>query len=130
MVEAADEELQCGNCRSEVDLATGVKITIKSEGQKQTGALCEECAEVECDDCGGMTSIRTLLEGDIQLLAKSPLIVCDRCEAEWEARDAVEIRHPNDPQYRKRICGDCFKEITVPPDYEVLRDFPIEADDE
>lgn len=121
-----DERLRCGNCRAEVDLATGVKVSIEREGEQLTGALCEDCAAIECRHCGGTTSIRTLLEGDFQLLSKSPLVECDRCEEEVSARHAVEIQHPNDPQYQKRICEDCFKEITVPQDYTVIRDFRVE----
>lgn len=122
MPNAVDGRLRCENCRSAVDLASGVKLSIEHGGEQRTWAFCEDCADIECRHCGGLTPVRTLVAKDLERKATGRQIECDRCGEGASAKNAVELRHPDDPEYQKRVCGDCFKGITVPPDYTVIRD--------
>lgn len=122
MSDAVDGRLRCEDCRSVVDLATGVKVSIERDGEQRTWVYCGDCADIECRHCGGLTPVRTLVAEDLERQATIPHVECDRCGEGAPAKNAVELRHPDDPEYQKRVCGECFQGITVPPDYTVIRD--------
>lgn len=123
MSNAVDGRRRCQHCRSVVDLASGVKLAIERDGEERTWAFCEDCADSECRHCGGLTPVRTLVATDIERKATGRHVACDRCGDGAPVKNAVELRHPDDPEYQKRVCGDCFRGITVPPEDTVVRDF-------
>lgn len=51
------------------------------------------------------------------------VVECSRCGGSTSVTDAAELRHKQDKQYRRRLCADCLKEVAVPSDYRVVRDF-------
>ena len=112
---------ECRDCGTTVTV--GVEVTVQAERKRATIVLCEECAELTCASCGSHVELASVLDKSHRRASSTHFIECSRCGETVSLDNAVELRNDRDLQYRKRICGDCLKEVAVPPGYKVVRDF-------
>lgn len=113
-----------GNCRDcGTTVEVGVEVTVQIEEGRDTIVLCEDCAVVTCTSCGSLLELGAVFDKGRRRSASTHFIECSRCGETVPTDNAVELRNDRDMQYRKRICGDCLKEIAVPPGYSIVRDF-------
>jgi len=118
----------CRSCGRDVDLETGVEITVKRDRTKTRTLLCERCATVECEDCGSDVPIRAVLPKRTHGSAGFRRVECARCDDAVFAHDAVEIRHTRNRAYRKIVCAECLKRIAIPKGYRVVRDVALDSE--
>lgn len=114
----------CRHCGARVGSDEGVRVLVRKENTARSTVLCPECATLGCQNCG--TSIPLSAALDEERRGGTQIFVCGRCEEEVLVADMVEIRREGDPNYRKRVCGDCLDEISVPRGYKVIRDVPTQ----
>jgi len=120
---ALDEDWgACRHCGAHVGSGRGVRVEIRKEDVSRSTVLCEECASLNCSNCGASIPLSAALEEERR--GASHVLTCSRCEEDVLLADMVEIRREGDPNYRKRVCGDCLDEISVPSGYQVIRDVP------
>lgn len=113
---------ECRHCGTSVGRGRGVQVVVREESATRSTVLCPECATLDCRNCGAAVPLMAALQEDRR--GGTHQMTCSRCEAEVPLVDGVEIRREGDPNYRKRVCGDCLGEISVPPGYVVVRDVP------
>lgn len=116
---------ECNECGTNIGSDPVTKIIIEQDNKRLTTVLCPACAVIECTDCGFDVSLKTTIDEREEIWTDTQLVECNRCDGSIPLRNAVELRHKQDPQYHRRLCGDCFEEITVPADYNVVRDFSV-----
>ena len=113
----------CRHCGQRVgSREEGVKVEVRKGTSTRSTVLCAECASLNCQNCGASIPLDAALEEDHR--GGSHVMVCGRCEDEVLLAEMVEIRREGDPNYRKRICGDCLDDISVPSGYKVVREVP------
>ena len=113
---------RCDRCGSRSEIEEGLKIAVQSDGDEAEWFICGDCSEIDCGQCGARIPVRSALLGEL-IRESGQFIECVRCGTETLDSNAVLLRHKQHNQYRKLICGDCFKDITVPSEYTVIRDF-------
>lgn len=113
----------CKHCGRPVDLESGVEIVVRRRGKRVRTVLCDGCATAECPSCGTDVPVRGAIPGTHRSSQRIQRVECDRCGDSVAAANAVELRRSTEKRYRKHVCGDCLKEIAVPSEYRVVRDF-------
>lgn len=113
---------ECRHCGTQVGTGEGVKVLVREGNVERSTVLCEECASLNCSNCGAAIPLAAALDEDRR--GNTHVLTCTRCEEDVLLADMVEIRREGDPHYRKRVCGDCLDEISVPAGYKVIRDVP------
>lgn len=120
---AADERpSRCVGCGTPLEGAPTVDVTIRAGDRERTTVLCEECATVDCRSCGSAVPVASALVSRDDIWEQHDLFECTRCEESVTGPDIVELRHENDPSYRKQVCSDCLQEIPIPSNIRVVRD--------
>lgn len=112
----------CNGCGRKVGSETVVKISVEQPSDRVSTVLCTECAAVECGNCTAEVSILSAIGDDERIWSDFQLVECDRCGDATPSTESVELRHDQDPLYRRKLCGNCLKEIAVPSGYQVVRD--------
>ncbi len=112
----------CRHCGATVGSGEAVKVEVREANRVRSTVLCADCASLNCGHCGTPISLTAALDEDQR--GGTNVLVCSRCEEDTLLADIVEIRREGDPNYRKRVCGDCLDEISVPTGYKVVRDVP------
>lgn len=118
---------RCDKCGSSITSEPGLEIVLVRDGNELPLTFCSDCDEVACPTCGTHISFHSHLFDEHNQGQNPAIIRCDRCEEQTTVSDAIKLRHKNHARYRKIVCGDCFKQITVPSEYTVIRDFSPET---
>ena len=100
-----------------------MKVRLRRGNTERSTVLCPDCAALDCGHCGTPVPLTAALDEDRR--GGTHVLTCSRCEENVPLQDMVEIRRENDPNYSKRVCGDCLDEIAVPSGYRVVRDVPL-----
>lgn len=120
--EETDRPARCQDCRTPLAGTPTVDVVIRRDDTRRTTVLCEDCARVDCGNCGHGVAVASALTKRADIWETVDLYECVKCGRSVPEADIVELRHENDAQYRKLVCGDCLKEISIPPNIRVVRD--------
>lgn len=115
---------ECRNCGRIVGSGDGIKVVRREEDSARSTVLCPDCAVLLCENCGTPVPVSSVFEEEKR--GGNWVLTCDRCEEDVLLDEMVEIRNEHDPNYRKRICADCFEEVSIPSGYAVHRDVSAE----
>lgn len=122
MAETEDRPSRCSGCGTPLAGAATVDITLRSGDKERRTVLCSDCATVGCRSCGNEVSIGSVLARREDIWESHKLYECVRCEESVPQGEIAELRHENDPGYRKRVCSECLQEIPIPSNMRVVRD--------
>ena len=118
---ALDEDWgMCRHCGTHVGSGKGVRVAVRKGSTEHTTVLCEDCASLNCQNCGAVIPLAAALEDDRR--GGTHVLTCSRCEEDVKIAEMVAIHREGDPNYRKLVCGDCLDDISVPRGYRVVRD--------
>lgn len=122
MAESEDDAARCVKCKTPLAGKTVVGIVIQTPEERRETVLCEDCAEVECKNCGTTLPLSRLHEHRGSLWESHDLHECSRCGDGVPTSEIVELRHESNPNYRKHLCQDCLDEVPIPANIRVIRD--------
>lgn len=118
----AGRPARCLDCGTPLGGTPTVDVVIERGDKRRTTVLCDDCATVDCVNCGHEVPVASALTNRGDIWETVEPYECVKCERSVPGADIVELRHESDAQYRKRVCGDCLKEISIPPNIRVVRD--------
>jgi|GEM_PF-7005310 len=113
---------RCQDCGTPLAGKPTVDVVIERDDKRRITVLCEDCATVDCVNCGHEVPVTSALTDRGDIWETVELYECVKCERAVPSADIVELRHENDAGYRKLVCGDCLQEISIPSNIRVNRD--------
>lgn len=121
-----DRPTRCRGCGTPLAGTDTVEVTVSREERTRTTVICDDCATVDCVNCGHAVSIAASLSDRSNIWEHHERYQCVKCGESVPGRDIVELRHENDAGYRKLVCSECLQDVPIPWNIRVIRDFPGE----